>query len=139
MMKQKSCIGICRCTAFLSYFSANTSGHQHCCDFWLAVKISNLAIRLRDGYTFNHVNPIEAVANIYKPVLFIHSIPDAFIPVTMAKDLYEAKINGARELALFEKGEHAQSFNVSPELYEETVRGFLDKHVRKNWLVLKEL
>lgn len=105
----------------------------------VAVKISNLAIRLRDGYTFNHVNPIDAVANIFKPVLFIHSIPDAFIPVTMAKDLYEAKINGARELVLFEKGEHAQSFNVSPELYEDTVRGFLDKYVRKNWLVLNEL
>ena len=106
-------------------------------DLELAVQISNLAIRLRDGYTFNHVNPIQAVANISKPVLFIHSIPDAFIPVSMAKELYEAKVNGVRELALFEKGAHAQSFNTSPELYEETVKDFLDKYVRKNWLVLK--
>ena len=102
----------------------------------LAVQITNLAIRLRDGYTFNHVSPLQAVANIFKPVLFIHSIPDAFIPVSMAKELYEAKIDGVRELALFEKGAHAQSFNDNPELYEETVRTFLNKYVRKNWLVL---
>ncbi len=102
----------------------------------LAVQISNLAVRLRDGYTFNHVNPIQAVANIYKPVLFIHSIPDAFIPVSMAEELYNAKINGVREIALFEKGAHAQSFNESPELYEETIKDFLDKYIRKNWLVL---
>ena len=106
-------------------------------NFELAVLISNLAIRLRDGYTFNHVSPIQAVANIFKPVLFIHSIPDAFIPVSMAKELYEAKVNGVRELALFKEGAHAQSFNTSPELYEETVKDFLDKYVRKNWLILK--
>ena len=107
-------------------------------NFELAVKISNLAIRLRDGYTFDHVNPIQAVAHIFKPVLFIHSIPDAFIPVAMAEELYNAKVNGVREIVLFENSAHAQSFNDSPELYEETLKQFLDQHVRKNWLVLHE-
>ena len=101
-----------------------------------ALVITNLAVRLRDGYTLKQVTPVAAVKNIQKPVLFIHSIPDAFIPVEMSQELYEAKVNGPRELVLFEKGAHAQSFNENPELYEETVRAFLDKHVRKNWPML---
>ena len=101
-----------------------------------ALVITNLAVRLRDGYTLKQVTPVAAVKNIQKPVLFIHSIPDAFIPVEMAHELYEAKVNGTRELALFEKGEHAQSFNENPAQYEETIRAFLDKHVRKNWPML---
>ena len=56
----------------------------------------------------------------------------------MAEELYNAKVNGVREIALFENSAHAQSFNDSPELYEETVKQFLDQHVRKNWLVLHE-
>lgn len=101
-----------------------------------ALVITNLAVRLRDGYTFKEVTPVSAVKNIQKPVLFIHSIPDSFIPVEMAHELYEAKVNGPREIILFENGEHAQSFNENSALYEEAVRAFLDKHVRKNLPVL---
>lgn len=101
----------------------------------IAVNIANYALKLRDGYKFEHIKPIDAVANIKHPVLFIHSIPDEFIPVEMTKDLYEAKVQGPRVLELFEKGAHAQSFNDSPELYEEKVKSFLSKYVRQNWLM----
>lgn len=102
----------------------------------LAIALSNLAIRLREGYNFNDVTPILAVENIQKPVLFIHSIPDAFTPSEMTEHLYAAKKNGPKMLALFEKGEHAQSFNASPEEYELTVKNFIGQYVRKNPLPL---
>lgn len=102
-------------------------------NFELAVRITNLAVKMRDGYLIDQVNPLQAVANIERPVLFIHSKPDDFIPVEMAQELYDAKGKGVRELVLFEKGEHAQSFNDSPELYEKTVQQFITKHVRQDW------
>jgi uncharacterized protein len=102
----------------------------------MAVVITDLTMRIRDGYHFNAVSPIQAVQNIQKPVLFIHSKHDDFIPSSMAQDLYDAKVNGERELALFEEGEHAQSFNSNPDAYEKCVHKFLTKHVRKNWPTL---
>lgn len=103
----------------------------------LAVHLSNLMIKMRDGYSFKEVRPIDAVKKIEKPVLFIHSEPDEFIPCEMSKALYAAKTNGVSELVLFEKGAHAQSFNEAPELYAQTVESFINKNVRKNWLVIQ--
>ena len=103
----------------------------------LAVSLSNFVIKMRDGYTFKEVRPIDAVKHIEKPVLFIHSKPDEFIPCEMSSALYEAKTNGVREIVLFEKGAHAQSFNEAPTLYAETVEKFIQAHVRKNWLVIQ--
>ncbi len=60
-------------------------------------------VRLRDGYSFKSVTPAEAVTHIEKPVLFIHSIPDTFIPASMSLDLYNKKV-GPRKLKLFDTG-----------------------------------
>lgn len=98
-------------------------------NFDIAVNLANLAVRLRDGYTFGKVNPIEAVKNIHKPVMFVHTRTDDFIPYTMSEELYEAKTAGPRELVLFDSGAHAQSFNEHPEAYESFVQNFLNKYV----------
>lgn len=90
--------------------------------------LANLFMRIRDGYHFRVVTPKEAVKNIKKPILFIHSIPDTFIPVEMTKEMYALK-EGPKHLKLFEKGAHAQSFNENMEEYEQVVREFLEKYV----------
>jgi uncharacterized protein len=89
---------------------------------------ANIFLRLRDGYSLSEVNPLKAVVNIDKPVLFIHSEPDSLIPVDMSKQLFDAK-QGDKVLKLFEKGEHAKSFNESPLEYEQTVAKFLHDYV----------
>lgn len=96
----------------------------------IPVHLADLFIRFRDGYRFKHVAPKEAVKQIEKPVLFIHSKPDAFIPAEMTIEMYELK-KGPKALKLFERGAHAQSFNENPEEYEQTVRTFLTKFVLK--------
>lgn len=89
-----------------------------------AIKLADVFLRVRDGYSMRLVSPREAVKHIEKPVLFIHSLPDDFILPEMTKELYELK-NGPKQLKLFENGPHAQSFNQNPEEYELTVADFL--------------
>ncbi|MEK3934984.1 alpha/beta hydrolase [Sporosarcina sp. FSL W7-1349] len=90
----------------------------------MALRIANLFLRVRDGYTSKLVSPREVVGNMTKPALFIHSLEDDFILPAMSEELYELK-QGDKMLKLFEKGAHAKSFNDNPEAYEETVRTFL--------------
>lgn len=90
--------------------------------------IANFFVRVRDGYSVTSIMPIEAVKRIEKPVLFLHSLPDAYIPANMSVDLYNAK-QGDKALHLFEHGAHAQSFNENSQQYEEVVRQFLARYV----------
>ena len=92
----------------------------------MAIRIANLFLKMRDGYTLNLVSPREVIENVQKPMLFIHSMKDEFILPYMTKELYEAKPKD-KMLKLFEKGSHAKSFNDNPESYENTVKEFLLK------------
>lgn len=90
----------------------------------MALRVANLFLKMRDGYTLNRISPREVVGNITKPVLFIHSLEDDFIPPAMSEELYEMK-QGDKMLKLFDKGAHAKSFNENPKEYEQTVEEFL--------------
>lgn len=90
----------------------------------LAIKLADVFLRVRDGYSMKLVSPREAVVNIEKPMLFIHSIPDDFILPEMTEELFDLKPE-PKMLKLFEKGAHAQSFNQNPEEYEKTIANFL--------------
>ncbi len=89
-----------------------------------ALKLADVFLRVRDGYSMKLVSPREAVTHIEKPVLFIHSLLDDFILPEMTQELYDLK-QGPKQLKLFEIGAHAQSFNQNPEEYERTVAEFL--------------
>lgn len=92
----------------------------------MALRIANVFLKMRDGYTLNLVSPREVVRNISKPVLFIHSMEDDFILPYMTEELYEAK-QGDKMLKLFKKGAHAKSYNDNPLQYEKTVQEFLGR------------
>lgn len=74
------------------------------------------------------MTPAEAVTHIEKPVLFIHSIPDSFIPASMSLDLYNKKV-GPKKLKLFDAGAHAQSFNENMDEYEDLIHDFLESFI----------
>ncbi|PAD22365.1 alpha/beta hydrolase [Terribacillus saccharophilus] len=88
---------------------------------------AELIVRKLDGYRFQDVSPIHSVANIEKPVLFISSLPDSYIPVQMTKDLYAKKQSGYKQLHLFEKGDHAMSLADNKLEYEQVVKQFLQE------------
>lgn len=94
----------------------------------MVLRIANLFLKVRDGYTLNHISPKEVIKNVEKPMLFIHSLEDDFILPYMTEELYEAK-QGEKMLKLFEKGAHAKSFNENTIEYEKVVSEFLQKSV----------
>lgn len=94
----------------------------------MVLRIANLFLKVRDGYTLDLVSPKEVVHYIEKPMLFIHSLEDEFILPYMTEELYEKK-EGSKMLKLFEKGAHARSFNKNREEYEQVVEKFLQTYV----------
>ena len=94
----------------------------------MVLRIANLFLKVRDGYTLNLISPKEVIKNVKKPMLFIHSLEDDFILPYMTEELFEAK-QGEKMLKIFEKGEHAKSFNENTIEYEKVVSEFLQKYV----------
>ncbi|MFJ8264886.1 alpha/beta hydrolase [Peribacillus asahii] len=95
---------------------------------WAVFPIGRAFIKLRDGYWTSEVSPIDYVNNIQKPILFIHSEPDRFIPASMTQALYEQK-RGPKQIYLAKKGAHAQSYNENPEEYRAQIKLFLETYV----------
>lgn len=94
---------------------------------WAVFPIGRTFIKLRDHYWTSEVSPIDYIQNIQKPVLFIHSEPDRYIPASMTKALYEKK-QGPKMLYLAQTGAHAQSYNENPKEYEAQVERFLNQY-----------
>ncbi|WP_203361831.1 alpha/beta hydrolase [Bacillus sp. REN10] len=90
------------------------------------IHLAEWMVALRDRFRLSEISPLQAVENIKKPILFIHSEQDEFILPDMTKELFRRK-NGPKELYLAPNGGHAQSFNENPEQYEQVVDHFL-KH-----------
>lgn len=82
--------------------------------------------RLRHGYSFRQVSPVEAIKAISVPVLLIHGAEDALVPAEMAQILYEAA-PAEKELWLVPDAGHAEVYAVDPEGYEKKLRAFVEK------------
>ncbi|WP_205407211.1 alpha/beta hydrolase [Sporosarcina sp. PTS2304] len=93
----------------------------------MSLRVANLFLKIRDGYTSAAVSPREVMKFIDKPVLFIHSLEDKFILPHMTEELYALK-EGDKMMKLFAKGEHAKSYNDNPEEYERVVQTFLHRY-----------
>ena len=66
---------------------------------------------------------IDAMKENRIPVLFIHGADDTFVPVTMTYDNYKACI-APKELLIVPGADHAMSYYVDREKYEEAVKAF---------------
>jgi len=74
------------------------------------------------------VEPVMAAAEIECPVLFIHGTGDTFVPSWMARELFEAKKNGVRELKMFDNPYHAVTVLRLPDEYRAIIETFEQKN-----------
>lgn len=95
---------------------------------WMVLPIGDWWLKRLGGYSFKEVSPLQAVEHISKPVLFIHSLEDDYIPPSMSEELYEHK-KGPKQLYLAPKGKHAQAYNQDPATYEKVIDSFLHMYV----------
>ena len=81
--------------------------------------------QLLTGMRFEQVMPIQAIAQVTAPVLFIHGAADDYTPPHMAQALYQEKQTGARGLYLAPKAGHAESYASDRAAYTQVVTDFL--------------
>ncbi|QGQ47113.1 alpha/beta hydrolase [Metabacillus sediminilitoris] len=93
---------------------------------FLIMPIAKPFVQLRDRYSIKAVSPINSIANIVNPVLFIHSKDDDYIPAEMSKQLYEKK-QGAKKLYVADKGLHAMSYSENQKEYARVVDEFFNE------------
>ncbi|OQC15382.1 MAG: 2-succinyl-6-hydroxy-2,4-cyclohexadiene-1-carboxylate synthase [Firmicutes bacterium ADurb.Bin080] len=84
--------------------------------------------KMHAKYTFRKIAPVVSVQKAIVPILFIHGSHDIFVPTFMGEANYEA-CTSSKEILIVEDAGHAQSYYKNPELYEETLLSFLNKHL----------
>ncbi len=77
------------------------------------------------GWSFAEAQQIEQVRKSTKPMLFIHGDKDDFVPYSMLRPLYEAKVHGRKAMYVAKGSEHAKAYCDHHKEYTEVVRKFL--------------
>ncbi|MBR0130266.1 MAG: alpha/beta hydrolase [Firmicutes bacterium] len=88
------------------------------------VDVASLMAKLRFGYSYKDMRPIESLAENQIPILFLHGEKDAFITPKHSYDMQKATA-GYSELYLIQGADHAMSVLTDPEGYQKHVEGFL--------------
>ena len=88
--------------------------------------LASLCARIRYGYSFSAMRPIDSLAGNAVPILLIHGAEDRFIPPTHSEKM-KAATRGYAEIHLIPGAAHARSMLTAPESYREYVLAFLAK------------
>ena len=78
-------------------------------------------------YDYDLVNPVDAVADVACPILFIHEEYDEFITMEDTEELHRASNNAEDEIWEVIGAEHSHGFLVGQDEYIEKVTGFLER------------
>ena len=91
------------------------------------VHLASLCAKIRYGYFFREMRPIDSLQGNQVPLLFMHGEADSFIPCSHSVQMQKAD-PGYSEIHLIPEAEHARSILTAPEEYRKAVRNFLEKH-----------
>ena len=89
------------------------------------VHIASLCAKIRYGYSFDQMRPVDSLHHNTVPILFIHGAEDDFIPPSHSEQM-KAETGGYAELHLIAGAGHANSILTDPETYRYTVKRFLE-------------
>ena len=91
------------------------------------VDLAGIAAKLRYGYSFREMRPIDALADNRVPILFLHGAEDNFILPSNSERMQKAA-PAVSELHLIPGAGHAESVLKQPDLYEKLVDSFLKRN-----------
>ncbi|MBR6030240.1 MAG: alpha/beta hydrolase [Clostridia bacterium] len=86
--------------------------------------LASLCAKLRCGYSYGQMRPIDSLTRNKVPVLFMHGADDDFIPPLHSQRMRETT-QGFSEIHLIPDAGHAVSIFTAPEAYREYVVSFL--------------
>ena len=90
------------------------------------VSLASVCARLRYGYSYDMMRPIDSLADNEVSILFIHGAEDSFI-LPENSERMEKETKGYSELHLIPEATHAASVLTAPAEYKEIVAAFLTK------------
>lgn len=90
---------------------------------------ASLLNKMVNGWYFSDANPLKAVSNCTKPMLFIHGESDTYVPTWMVYKLYDAKPM-PKDLWTLPGVEHALSYHDYPKQYTHKVKDFVSNYIR---------
>lgn len=122
----RAAIEDCGYTSVYDEFKYNLKRMFHLPAFPI-LNIVDLLCRLRDGWSLKTgASCISAVKKSAIPILFIHGSADEFVPFYMQDELYSAAACKKEKLVVY-GAVHAQSAEIEPQLYWNTVFDFIDR------------
>ena len=80
------------------------------------------------GFRLTDASPIESVRHAVIPILFIHGTNDAFVPLRLGQNNYDA-CTGPKEQFLAAGAAHVCSYTEKPEEYERHFEDFCRKYI----------
>ena len=83
--------------------------------------------KIRAGYDFSEASSVEQVKKAEVPMLFIHGSEDNFVKTNMVYDVYEA-CPTVKDILVIDGAGHGEAYQMDPELYFETVFGFISEN-----------
>ena len=89
---------------------------------WM-VHVASVCAKIRYGYYYHQMRPIDALAGNKVPMLFIHGAEDDFILPMHSERMHQAT-EGYSEVHLIPGAGHAASVLTAPEDYKKIVREF---------------
>ncbi len=85
---------------------------------------ASLFARIRAGFFFGDISPLEDIGKVKAPIFFIHGGEDKYIPTEMGRRLHAACM-GKKRLYICPGAGHSESFWTDKAEYEKQVREFL--------------
>ena len=98
--------------------------HQHRPIFPFLLE-TMLFIRLISGADVIFDGPGKRIANLHKPILFLHSKEDCFSLPSRAQQMYNQCPSAQKQLVWFDQGEHSKLRLTNTEAYDQAICDFL--------------
>lgn len=90
------------------------------------IPMTSLITKVRAGYSYQEVSPIEQVKRNNLPLLLIHGGADDLVPTWMADEIYEVA-GGDTDLWIIPDVGHIKGYETQTIAYEEKLKEFLLK------------
>ena len=87
-------------------------------------ELASVCAKIRFGYSYDEMRPIDSLIGNRIPILFIHGAEDSFITPEHSKKMMK-DTEGYAEVHLIPGAGHAQSVLTDPETYRQLVSSFL--------------
>ncbi|MCX5777041.1 MAG: alpha/beta fold hydrolase [Candidatus Firestonebacteria bacterium] len=93
------------------------------------VPMAELTAKLRTGFKYETVNPVESVSRTKTPLLIFHGEADKNISPANAQMIYDAS-PGPKKLILVKGADHLEAFSTDQLNYEKEVLAFFGKYLK---------